>query len=101
MYPLTSATNDTSQPIVLLTTSHELEKLLQRAASLAVAEYEAKTKTEKRLTSAEAAHELGCSLSHLQTLHRQGLPYEKGRPNFYKLSDLEAFRETRRLQLTQ
>ena len=85
-------------PFLLLTTMSQLEALITRGAAAALAELEKKNKGEKRLTTAEAARFLGCSTYHLQDLHKQGLPYEKGRPNYYRLADLEAWQASRRLQ---
>jgi len=99
MPPIASYAKDASTPILILTNSAEFESMLSRAVANALSEQDTRHKKERRLTSSEAAQHLGCSLSHLQILHKQGLAYEKGRPNFYKLRDLEAYQETRRLQL--
>ena len=43
---------------------------------------------ENRYSTKRAAKFLGCTPGHMQKLHARGLPYEKGRPNQYRLTDL-------------
>ncbi|QKG56975.1 helix-turn-helix domain-containing protein [Hymenobacter sp. BRD128] len=88
------------QPLVLyVVTKAQLEDNAQRGAALALAAQKEHERTQKRLNTADAAKFLGCSTYHLQGLHKQGLPYEKGRPNYYRLGDLEALQKSRRLNL--
>jgi hypothetical protein len=76
-----------------------VEEVVTRVIKQELAAQEAAKPNELRLTSEEAAAYLGRSVGYLRALHKQGLAYEKGRPNHYKLSDLENWREGRRLQL--
>ena len=79
------------QPLVLMT-RQELSELLIETLGTALAAQAQRQALEQRYSSAQAAAYLGCGTHHLQALHKRGLPYEKGRPNFYRLSDLQAHR---------
>lgn len=94
------AANDTSQPIVLFTTSLELKKIVASAIEESHRQRDERERSQQRLTSKQAAAWLGYSVAHLQELHKQGLPYEKGRPNYYRLVDLEKFQAERRLVIS-
>jgi len=89
---------DDQQPVIFyILTKAQLEDAVESGCARALAALEEKYRKERRLKTAEAAKFLGCSTYHLQDLHKQGLPYEKGRPNFYRLGDLEALQRSRRL----
>jgi hypothetical protein len=87
---------DPKQLLVLMSRSDLLE-LLTESITLAIRQFQIQQEGERRLTSAEAARHLGCTTGFLQKLHRRGLPYEKGRPNFYRLTDLETYRASLRI----
>ena len=82
-------------PLVLMTRA-DLQHLLTGVVADALAQRQALLDGERRLSTVEAAAELGCQPHHLQQLHKRGLVYEKGRPNYYRLSDLRAYCASRR-----
>ena len=90
------ASPDLSQPLVYLT-GLDLQQLLADAIAQALRLQSAELQAQRRLSSSEAAAYLGCTVGFLQKLHQRGLPYEKGRPNFYRQSDLDAYRASLRL----
>lgn len=87
-------------PIVLMT-RHQLQQMMLEAVELALNKQQQQQQDLRRIPTSEAAAYLGCRPNYLHTLHKRGLPYEKGRPNFYKFSDLVAYRATLRLGGTQ
>lgn len=76
-------------------THRELHELLTQAFGDVLEQQVRRQVLEQRYSSAQAAVELGCQPHHLQALHKRGLAYEKGRPNYYRLSDLRAYRASR------
>lgn len=84
----------TESPLVLMTHA-DLQQMLTGVVVEALAQRQAVLDGECRLCTAETATELSCQPHHLQALHKRGLAYVKGRPNYYRLSDLRAYRAAR------
>lgn len=82
--------------LIVLVTHRELHELLTQAFGDVLEQQVRRQVLEQRYSSAQAAAYLGCRPHHLQALYKRGLAYEKGRPNYYRLSDLRAYCASRR-----
>ena len=81
-------------------TSADLEALMTTIVDKALTRQKHELEGENRYSTKRAAKFLGCTPGHMQKLHARGLPYEKGRPNQYRLTDLRQLQASQQVTLT-
>ncbi|SMB92011.1 hypothetical protein SAMN00120144_2510 [Hymenobacter roseosalivarius DSM 11622] len=75
----------------------DLQATMQQSIVQALSLHQQQLEADRRLTTDEAAKFLGVKPEYLQRLHHRGLAYEKGRPNRYRLADLQDYQDKQRL----